>query len=251
MAATYTDTDEFRDASFTMVVFSGAKFRDCDLRNVKIVDCELANLSLSGAIANLRVKDVDVTSFVEAELDRRYPERIQLRAMTSADEYRAMWDTIEHAWSETVERARRLPEAALHQRVDDEWSFVETLRHLIFATDAWAGHAVLEEPTPFARIALPHTPYPREDIIALGIDPDADPPLGEVLDVRATRMALVRSILDRLTDADLQRPWARSPGPGYSQEPRPIGRCLRVVMNEECEHRRYATRDLALLEPMR
>ena len=41
---------------------------------------------------------------------------------------------------------------------------------------------------------------------------------------------------------------ARSPAPGYPDESRTVGRCLRVVMKEECEHRRYAVRDLAVLE---
>jgi hypothetical protein len=27
-----------------------------------------------------------------------------------------------------------------------------------------------------------------------------------------------------------------------------LGRCLNVIMHEECEHRRYAVRDLAVLE---
>jgi hypothetical protein len=48
--------------------------------------------------------------------------------MQTADDYRTMWDTIEHLWSDTVARARRLPEDARQERVDDEWSFVETLR---------------------------------------------------------------------------------------------------------------------------
>ena len=65
------------------------------------------------------MNDVDVTEFVEAELDRRHPERAQLRDMKTADDYRAMWDTIECLWSETVARARRLPEGARNERVDD------------------------------------------------------------------------------------------------------------------------------------
>ena len=86
---------------------------------------------------------------MEGELDRRHPERVQLRAMRTADDYRAMWDTIERLWPDTVARAGRLPEPALHLRVDDEWSFVETLRHLVFATDAWAGRTILDEPKAF------------------------------------------------------------------------------------------------------
>ncbi|MFD9512118.1 hypothetical protein [Streptomyces mirabilis] len=60
---------------------------------------------------------------------------MQLRGMRTADDHRAMWDTIERLWSDAVARAERLPEAGRHQRVHDEWSFVETPRHLVFVTD--------------------------------------------------------------------------------------------------------------------
>lgn len=65
---------------------------------------------------------------------------------------------------------------------------------------------------------------------------------------RAGRVALVRGILDGLTDAGLERACIRAPAPGYPEEPRTVGGCLRVVMGEECEHRRYTVRDLATLE---
>jgi len=53
---------------------------------------------------------------------------------------------------------------------------------------------------------------------------------------------------DGLTDDELERRCARPPAPGYPDESRTVGRCLRVVMKEECEHRRYAVRDLVVLE---
>ena len=103
----------------------------------------------TGLVGNFVVNDVHVTAFVEGELDRRHRDRVQLRAMRTADDYRAMRDTIERLWPDTGARAGRLPEPALHLRVDDEWSFVETLRHLVFATDAWAGRTILAEPKAF------------------------------------------------------------------------------------------------------
>lgn len=66
--------------------------------------------------------------------------------------------------------------------------------------------------------------------------------------MRAGRMALVRGIVDDLTEAALERVCTRTPAPGYPEEPRTVGACLRVVMGEECEHRRYMVRDLAVLE---
>jgi hypothetical protein len=248
MAAEYTATDAFRAARFTSADLSGAQFRDCDLRGVKVADCWLTDVNMSGLIESFYVNDVDVVPFVEAELDRRNPERVQLRAMQDADDYRAMWDTVERLWSETLTRAQRLPEASLHERVDDEWSFAETLRHLIFATDAWALRTILDEPMPYARLGLTHTSYPHDDALALGIDLDATPTLDDVLEVRADRMARVRGIVAGLTEAELSRTCSRPPAPGYPDEARTVGRCLRVVMDEECEHRRYATRDLAVLE---
>jgi hypothetical protein len=248
MAAEYDDSDSFRGASFTQADLTGAKFRDCDLRQVKIVDSWLVDVNVSGLVGNFVVNDVDVTAFVAAELDRRHPERAQLRDMKTADDYRAMWDTIERLWSATVARAERLPEPARHERVDEEWSFVETLRHLVFATDAWASRTVLDEPMPYHRLGVTQTFYPPEDAAALGMDLDARPSFAEAVAVRADRMALVRGIVKGLTDTELDRTCTRTPAPGYPEEPRSVGGCLRVVMQEECEHLRYAVRDLAVLE---
>jgi DinB family protein/pentapeptide repeat protein len=242
------DAATFRGAQFTGADFTGATFRDCDLRKVKVADSWLVDVNVSGLVSNFVVNDVDVTAFVEGELDRQHPERAQVREMRTADDHRRMWDTIERLWSETVARARRLPEAACHEQVDGEWSFVETLRHLVFATDAWASRTVLDEPMPYHPLGYPHSSYPRADAAALGVDLDARPSFDEVLAARADRMAVVRRIVEGLTDGELDRECARSPAPGYPDESRTVGRCLRVIMTEECEHRRYAVRDLAVLE---
>jgi DinB superfamily/Pentapeptide repeats (8 copies) len=242
------DSDAFRGARFTGADFTGSVLRDCDLRQVKIVDSWLVAVSVSGVIGNFVVNDVDVTAFVEGELDRRHPERAQVREMQTADDYRAMWTTIERLWSESVARARRLPEPARHERVDDEWSFVETMRHLVFCTDAWASRAVLDDPMPYHRLGYPYSGYPPAHAAATGVDLDARPSFDEVMAVRADRMAVIRHIVDGLTEDELERLCARSPAPGYPEERRTVGRCLRVVMKEECEHHRYAVRDLAVLE---
>ena len=47
------------------------------------------------------------------------------------------WDILERLWGGTAGRARRLQPELLHEPVDGEWSFIETLRHLLFATDSW------------------------------------------------------------------------------------------------------------------
>jgi hypothetical protein len=242
------NNDAFRGATFMVADLTGARFVDCDMTGVKIVDAALIDVDVSGYVDRLVVNGVDVTGFVDAELDRRHPERVQLRGMRSTADFRAMWDAIERLWSATVARAERLPEPARHERVDGEWSFVETLRHLVFITDSWASRTVLDEEMPFHPLALPQTAYAPADAAALGMELDARPSLAEVLTVRADRMALVHGIVDGLTDTELERMCTRAPAPGYPDELRSVGECLGVVMEEECEHHRFAVRDLAVLE---
>lgn len=228
--------------------FTGANFRDCDLSEVKIADSWLVDVSLSGEVSNLVVNDVDITAFVEGELDRRHPERVLLRQMRTAGDYRVMGETLERLWAETVARARRLPEPALHKRVDGEWSFTETLRHLIFAADRWAGHMILGKTELYQSLGLPNPGYRVEDAAALILGPDAHPDLAEVLEARRTRMTMVHGIISGLTDDALERECPRLPAPGYPNKTYTVGSCLRVIMKEECEHRRYAVRDLTALE---
>jgi hypothetical protein len=183
-----------------------------------------------------------------SKLDRRHPERVQFREAQTADDVRATWDTIERLWAQATERAARLPAAALDQQVNEEWSVAQTLRHLVFITDAWASRTVLDEEMPYHRLGLPQSWYPAADAAALGIDLSAQPGYADILAARADRMAVMRRIVAALTDADLARPCQRSPAPGYPEEERTVIDCISVVMEEEMEHYRFAVRDLAVLE---
>lgn len=241
-------TQEFRDARFDVADLRGARFTDCDLTGVTIRDGWLVDVSISGHLSNFAVNGVDVTDFVNAELDRRHPERVQFREAHTADDVRATWHTIERLWGEAIERAGRLPAAARAEEVDEEWSFEQTLRHLIFITDAWASRTVLDEPMPYHPIGLPQSWYPAADAAALGIDLAAQPDYTEILAIRANRMAVMRHIVDGLTDDDLGRRCHRSPAPGYPDEEPLVIECLGVVIEEEIEHYRFAVRDLAVLE---
>ncbi|HET9092125.1 MAG TPA: DinB family protein [Acidimicrobiales bacterium] len=141
-----------------------------------------------------------------------------------------------------------MPAGALSERVDEEWSFEETLRHLVFITDAWASRTVLDEPMPYHPIGLPQSWYPAEEAAALGIDLAARPGYGEILSVRGDRMNVMRRIVDGLVDSDFERRCHRSPAPGYPDDAPSVIECIGVVMEEEIEHYRFALRDLAILE---
>jgi hypothetical protein len=241
-------SERYQGARFDVADLRGARFTDCDMTGVTIRDCWLVSVSISGYLSNVTVNGVDVTGFVSAELDRRHPERVQLREAQTADDVRALWGTIERLWAQATERAGRLPAAALHQQVSEEWSFAQTLRHLVFITDAWASRTVLDEEMPYHPLGLPQSWYPAADAAALGIDLTAQPGYGQILAARAGRMAVVRRIVAGLTDAGLARLCQRSPAPGYPDEERTVIDCITVVMDEEIEHYRFALRDLAVLE---
>src|SRR5215469_9926919 len=241
-------SEQFRGARLEAADVRGARFIDCDLTGVTIRDGWLVNVSISGYLSNVTVNGVDVTDFVSAELDRRHPERVQFRECRTADDVRAMWDTIERLWEQATERARQLPAAALDQQVNEEWSFAQTLRHLVFITDAWASRTVLDVEMPYHPLGLPQSWYPAADAAALGIDLSAQPGYHEILAARTGRMAVMRRIVAGLTDEGLGWLCRRSPAPGYPDEERTVIDCLAVVLDEEIEHYRFATRDLAVLE---
>ncbi len=248
MAAEYIQSDQFRGARFRLCDLAGLQIRDCEVSGLRIVDCYGSDVYLGGAFERLVVNDVDVTAYVEAELDRQHPVRALARDAVSPDDYRATWDAIETLWAATLDRARLLPEIKLHQQVNGEWSLVETQRHLLFASDAWLGNAVLEEQAPYHPLGLPAGGMPRDAAAKLGLILEATPTLDEVLAPRLARMATMRSVVDGLTEAELDRVCGRKPAEPYPDQEYVVRRCLKVVLKEEVEHHRYAVRDLAVLE---
>jgi hypothetical protein len=122
------------DARFHDVDLTNARFRLVDLTGVRIRGAAVVDVDISGDIENLRVNGVDVVPLVESELNRRYPERVKIRP-ADADGFREAWDILERLWQRTVARARGMAPDLLHERVEEEWSFIETLRHLVFATE--------------------------------------------------------------------------------------------------------------------
>jgi uncharacterized protein YjbI with pentapeptide repeats len=243
------------DARFEMVDLSGAElrmadltgtiFRAVDLKNVVMRGVELDDVDIHGEIGNVTINGVEIGPLINDELDRRYPDRAKMRPTDPAG-FRAAWDVVERLWTGTVERAGRLEPALLHESVGGEWSFVETLRHLVFATDAWVRRAILGDPSPWDPLDLPWDEMP--DTPGVPRDRAARPSLDEVLALRRDRMSTVRRVVADLTEESLDRHTEPVEGPGWPR-PRsyPVRECLLVVLNEEWEHRLYAERDLAVL----
>jgi hypothetical protein len=216
---------------------SGARFRDVNLTDAKISHAWLVNVDIDALVDRVVINGVDVTEFVN-ERDPWYPLRAMLRPSTPAD-MRETWAALEAQWDTTIGRALALPEEALHRSVNDEFSFVQTLQHLVLAVDKWFTAPVLGEG--FSPIGLPNTgsldfPFP-------GLDPDAAPSVAEALAVRAGRTTRVRAYLATVTAEDFTKPVDV-----LENGEHPLLECIYTVFEEEFWHHRYAVRDLAVLE---
>ena len=201
-------------------------------------------LSIDGLVEELLFNGIDVVPLWRAELARQHPEYARLEP-DDADGYREIWPLLEEQWAATVARARRLPEDLLHERVAGEWSFIETLRHMVFVTDAWLRRAVLGEPAPYDPLDLPHDEMP--DLDGVPRDAGARPSLDEVLGLRdgavGHRPTVLRRAHRRAAGHGEHRDRAGLPEP----ETYTVRRCLHAVLDEEWWHRRFAERDLSAL----
>jgi DinB superfamily/Pentapeptide repeats (8 copies) len=246
--ATFTRSDDLRGAEFTGADLRGARFVRADLSGVVMrgVDVQGADIDapwLSNGDSFLCVNGVDVIPLVEAELNRRFPGRADRRAK-DPDGLRAAWAALERTWAATLERVAAMPANTVDVSVDGEWSFAQTLRHLVLATDAWLGRAILESEQPFHSIGLAG-PGAEEDGLDLSIFTAITPSYAEVLEIRTGRVAMVRDLLTTVTSDQLatthKNPWA-------SEYQETTLSCLHVILEEEWEHHRYAVRDLDAIE---
>jgi hypothetical protein len=231
---------QFRHVDMSEAEFRGARMQAVVMRGVELIDVDI-----EGEIRGLTVNGVEVTEYVEAELDRRQPDRKLMRP-ADAEGFRRAWEALEQLWDGTLERARLRPPEQLHASVGGEWSFIETLRHLIFVADCWVLRAVLGDPAPWHALSLPWDEMP--DTPGVPRDRAIRPEPDEVLAVLGERRARVRAVIWEQTDETLDRTLEPVEGPGWPEPYAfPLRECLQVVINEEYMHRLYAERDLAAL----
>jgi hypothetical protein len=245
--ATFTRSDELKGAEFVDADLRGARFVGADLSSVVMRGVDVAGADIDAPWLPdggfLRVNGVDVIPLVEAELNRRFPGRADRRA-GDPDGLRAAWAMLERTWAATLERVAAMPTGTVDVSVGGEWSFAQTLRHLVLATDAWLGLPILEIEQPFHPLGQAG-PGAEDDGLDMSIFTTVTPSYAEVLEVRAGRVAMVRDFLATVTSDDLgekrKNPWA----PEY---PETTLSCLHVILEEEWEHHRYAVRDLDAIE---
>jgi len=246
--ATFNRSDDLREALFVGVDLGGARFVKADLsgvvmRGVHMQRAEIDSPWLFDADNALLVNGVDVLPLVEAELNRRFPGRAQRRA-ADPDGLRAAWARIEHTWAATLARVAAMPAGTVDVSVGGEWSFAQTLRHLVFATDMWLGRAILRLEQPFHPIGQMDTDTENDGTEGSVLTWDTQS-YAEVLEVRAGRVAMMRDFLATVTSDALAATRGNPHAPEHWQT---VLSCLHVILDEEWEHHRYAVRDLDTIE---
>jgi hypothetical protein len=224
----------------------GAEFRECNLNNTRLIGVIMQDAVIDGLVTNLVVNGVEVMEYVEVELDRRHPVRRLIRSDDLAD-LRRGWRQLRAHWAATVARMRQSP-GIERESVNDEWSAVQTLRHLIFVHDSWFRRCCLGSTDLFTPMGLGTESVPGRD--EQGLDPSADPTLDEVLAIRDEQASELERWLDAVTAEQLQEP---APIPDNDMWPpyargRSMRQCLGTVLGEEFEHHRFCVRDLDLIQ---
>jgi hypothetical protein len=246
--ATFIRSDDLQGAEFRGANLRGARFVGADLSGVVMRGVDLQKVEMDSPWLpergnTLIVNGVDVVPFVEAELDRRFPGRADRRA-EDPEGLRNAWAAVERTWATTRERAEAMPAGTIDRSVDGEWSFAQTLRHLVLATDVWLRRAVLEIEQPFHPLGLAN-PDAEDDGLDMSAFTKSTPSYAEVLEARADRVAMVRDFIATVTPDELvvprKNPWAPT-------QPETTRSCLHVILEEEWEHHRYAVRDLDAIE---
>ncbi len=234
-------------ARFENQDLTDAEFRECDLTRSRLIGVVMQDAVIDGLVSNLVVNGVEVTSYVEGELDRRHPVRLLIRSGDPAD----LWEAhrqLQSNWATTVERVRQLPQGSECQRVGGEWSAVETLRHLVFVHDSWFRRCCLGSPQLFTGIGLASGFVPDQE--EQGLDPAAAPGIDEVLAARDEQAAELERWLATVTLDELSAAAPVPAGPGWPPYARgkSVIECLHVVLNEEWAHHGFCVRDLDLLD---
>ena len=237
--AAFSSSDDLQGARFV-----GADLSRVVMRGVQVEDADIDAPWLPES-AYFRVNGVDVIPYVEAELDRRFPGRASRRADDPAG-LRSAWAVLQSTWAATLDRAAAMPAGTVDVSVDGEWSFAQTLRHLVLATDTWLRRGVLEIEQPYHPLGLRDASTEDDGTEDDGSVFTSDTPsYADVLAARADRVGLVGDFLATVSADELAAPRKNPHAPEY---PETVRSCLHVILEEEWEHLRYAVRDLDVIE---
>ena len=217
---TFTHTRELKEAQFIDVDLRGARFVEADLSGVVMRAVEVSGADIDAPWLvhgkSFLVNGVDVIPLVEASLNDRFPGRADRRA-ADPDGLRAAWSALQSTWTQTLAHVATMPAGSVDVSMDGEWSFSQTLRHLILATDTWLGRGILELDQPFHPFGLAGAGAEDEGL-DMSIFTATHPPTPTWSRFDRSRRSWCATILPRSPQTSWTRS-ARTHGPRKSRKP--------------------------------
>ncbi len=170
----------FREVSLREAVFDGV-----DLAEATIINSNLKGLSIADPFVatGMTIFGIPVERMIDAELDRRDPERARLHMDDPHDPetVRAAVERLRALRSDFRATLRSTAPEVLRQRPEEKkWSAIEHLRHLVFAEDLNINRWILRNEEPFSKLGLLPQMWAQEPAFAdVGAEPSDD--LEEIL----------------------------------------------------------------------
>ncbi len=222
-----------------------SEFRECDLTRAQLIGVVMQDAAIDGLVRNLVINGVEVSEYVEAELDRRHPVR---RLIRSTDPLELLQGSRElrAAWSATIGRLSTMPDGSEYRSVGGEWSTLETLRHLVFVHECWFLRCCLGSRRPLTAFGVVPA-YVLE--LEPALDQAAAPTFTEVLAARELQNDELDRWLSTVTADTLSLPAPVPEGSGWPPYARgkSVLECLHVVLKEEWAHHGFCARDIGRL----
>lgn len=139
----------------------------------------------------------------------------------------------------TIARASSFTEDERNHRVNDEWSTIESLRHIVFVVDVWLGRTIKGEADPFHPMGLPPHFVPRV-LPGSSIDPETSPTFDEACDVLRGRLGTLGAYVETLGADELARE--------IGTHAKTVAGGLGVIFDELTFHNHFINRDLDVIE---
>jgi len=242
---------ENRDMAGTLfhnVNLYGTTFDDVNLENARIYNANLSKMTIDDAnIAGLTIFGVRVDQLIEAEFDRRDPERVRLRMHDIFDpaEVHRVLARLDEVRAEFYARLRAAPPDALVAHPgQDRWSALEHVRHLVFAEDLYLNRWLLRNNQPWCKLGfLP--PFLEGNPVYAGVGDEPTDDFETVLAAWDTIHAGMQAFVAKITPEILRRDTSDV---DFGQ--RYVGGVLQGMAKHDLQHIRMAEAALAdLLKP--
>jgi hypothetical protein len=224
----------FREVSLRDAVFDGV-----DLAGARVVNPNLKGCSITGGLLyqGMTILGIPVLSMLDAELDRRDPERARLHTDDPHDPeiVRGVAERLEALRSAFRATLRSAPPDLLRRRPEEKrWSAIEHLRHLVFAEEIDTNRVILRNEDPFSKLGLlpdmwAHIP----EFAGVGTEPSED--LEVILAAWDKIHSRTTAFLHGATGEELSRVTG-----DFGCGPGTVGRVINDAAHHDLEHIRFA-----------